>query len=67
LLVPEPTKIEKVRVALEGRTHEEALKASINDLLGRGKSVAPEEADSIISYVRSRLGEVRPEAKIEYE
>jgi len=67
LLVPEPTKIEKVRVALEGRTHEEALKASINDLLGRGKPVAPEEADSIISYVRSRLGEVRPEAKIEYE
>ncbi|MEO3992842.1 MAG: DUF2258 domain-containing protein [Desulfurococcaceae archaeon TW002] len=67
LLVPEPTKVEKVKIALEGRSYEEALKASINDLLNRGKPVTPNEADSIISYVRSRLGEVRPEVRIEYE
>lgn len=67
LLVPEPTKIEKVRVALEGRSYEEALKASVNDLLNRGKPITPSEADSIIGYVKSRLGEVRPEVRIEYE
>lgn len=67
LLVPEPTKVEKVKIALEGRSYEDALKASVNDLLNRGKPITPSEADSIISYVRSRLGEVRPEVKIEYE
>ncbi|MGC8974638.1 MAG: DUF2258 domain-containing protein [Thermoprotei archaeon] len=67
LLVPEPTKIEKVKVALEGRSYEEALRASVNDLLGKGKPITPSEADSIMSYVKSRLGEVKPEVKIEYE
>lgn len=67
LLVPEPTKVEKVKIALEGRSYEDALKASINDLLNRGKPITPSEADSIMNYVRSRLGEVRPEVKIEYE
>ncbi|MEM0474759.1 MAG: DUF2258 domain-containing protein [Zestosphaera sp.] len=67
LLVPEPTKVEKTKIALEGRSYEDALKASINDLLSKGKPITPGEADSIISYVRSRLGEVRPEVKIEYE
>lgn len=67
LLVPEPTKIEKVKIALEGRPYEEALRASVNDLLSKGKPITPSEADSIVSYVKSRLGEVKPEVKIEYE
>lgn len=67
LLVPEPTKVEKVKIALEGRSYEDALRASVNDLLNKGKPITPSEADSIISYVRSRLGEIRPEVKIEYE
>lgn len=67
LLAPEPTKVEKVKVALEGKTYEEALRTSVNTLLSSGKPITPSEADSIINYVRSRLGEVKPEVKIEYE
>lgn len=67
LLAPEPTKVEKVKITLEGRSYEDALKASVSSLLKLGKPITPSEADSIMNYVRGRLGEVRPEVKIEYE
>ncbi|MEM2005279.1 MAG: DUF2258 domain-containing protein [Zestosphaera sp.] len=67
LTVPEPTRIEKVKIPLEGRTPEDALRATAGELVGRGRPVSAEEVDSIVSYIRGRLGEARPEAKVEYE
>lgn len=67
LTAPEPTKVEKIKMPLEGRTPEEVLRTAAGELIGRGKPVSAEEADSIVGYIRGRLSEARPEAKVEYE
>ncbi|MEM2020667.1 MAG: DUF2258 domain-containing protein [Zestosphaera sp.] len=58
-LTPEPAKVEKVKVALEGRGPEEVLNTVINELINKGKPLPAGEAESIINYVKSRLGEAR--------
>lgn len=54
-LIPEPIKIEKMKIPLEGRRPEEVLRASINEVINKGKPILPEEADSILKYIKGRL------------
>ncbi|MEM1574078.1 MAG: DUF2258 domain-containing protein [Candidatus Methanomethylicaceae archaeon] len=55
LLIPEPIKIEKIKIPLEGKKLEEILNTSINEILSKGKPILPEEADSILKYIKGRL------------
>ncbi len=54
-LTPEPTKVEKVKIALEGRGPEEALTTAINELISKGKPLSVSEAEIIMNYVKGRL------------
>ena len=59
-LEPSPMIIEKVKVPMEGRSVEDALRANIAEFTRSARYVPHEEAQKIIDYIKSRVATVAP-------